>query len=68
MAINRETYALSKAYTDKMIKESGGTTDYAQLSNKPKINGVTLNGDKSGKDLGLSTTYTVEEDTLVISV
>lgn len=37
--------------------ESGGTivnTDYDALFNKPKINGVTLSGDKSFEDLGLS--------------
>lgn len=32
----------------------GGTTNYNALSNKPKINGVTLTGDLSGDDLGLS--------------
>lgn len=26
---------------------SGGTTDYNELSNKPKINGVTLTGNKT---------------------
>ena len=67
MAINRETYALSKAYTDRVIKEHGGSNNYNDLSNQPKINGVTLIGNKSGKDLRLSTTYTVEEDTLIIS-
>lgn len=28
---------------------SGGTSDYAELTNKPKINNVTLNGDKTAK-------------------
>lgn len=32
----------------------GGTTDYTYLTNKPQINGVTLNGDLSGNDLGLA--------------
>ena len=31
----------------------GGTTNYNDLMNKPKINGVILSGDKSWKDLGL---------------
>ena len=31
----------------------GGTSDYSQLSNKPKINGTTLSGDQSASDLGL---------------
>lgn len=33
---------------------SGGTSDYSELSNKPKINNVTLSGDKSAADLGLA--------------
>lgn len=52
---------------------SGGTDDYTQLNNKPKINNVTLTGNKTSSDLGLasaaalndkadkSTTYTKEE-------
>lgn len=31
----------------------GGTTDYSDLSHKPRINGVTLTGNKSTADLGL---------------
>lgn len=33
----------------------GGTSDYTDLSNKPSINGITLNGNKSASDLGLGT-------------
>lgn len=33
---------------------SGGTTDYSQLENKPSINGVILNGNKTAEDLGLA--------------
>lgn len=33
----------------------GGTSDYADLSNKPSINGVTLSGNKSASDLSLGT-------------
>jgi hypothetical protein len=37
---------------------SGGTTDYRDLSNKPQINSVTLSGNKSLSDLGITdTTY-----------
>jgi len=32
----------------------GGTTDYSALSNKPSINNVTLSGNKSLADLGIS--------------
>ena len=38
--------------------ESGGTTDYSELENKPSINDVELSGNKSAEDLGL---YTKEE-------
>lgn len=31
-----------------------GTNDYNQLINKPKINGVTLSGDKSSEELGIN--------------
>jgi hypothetical protein len=31
----------------------GGSSDYADLTNKPKINNVTLSGNKTGADLGL---------------
>ena len=31
----------------------GGTSDYSDLSNKPKINGVELSGNKSASDLSL---------------
>lgn len=33
---------------------SGGVTDYTQLENKPSINGITLNENKSLKDLGIN--------------
>lgn len=38
----------------------GGTSDYSQLSNKPSINGVTLNGNKTSTDLHLNSVRTVE--------
>ena len=31
----------------------GGVSDYTELSNKPKINGVELSGDKTSADLGI---------------
>jgi len=36
----------------------GGTSDYTDLANKPKINGTTLRGDKSSTDLGLQAEIT----------
>ena len=41
-------------YLEKIANGSGGTDDYSDLSNKPKINNVTLDGNKSWADLGLS--------------
>ena len=43
---------------------SGGTTDYTDLTNKPKINGVTLSGDKSAADLSLATNNPATVSTL----
>lgn len=40
-------------YLEK-IANGGGTSDYTDLTNKPKINNVTLDGNKSWADLGLS--------------
>lgn len=38
----------------KGLKGGGsGTTDYNALSNKPKINGITLTGEKTGQELEL---------------
>ena len=36
----------------------GGTTDYSDLDNKPRINNVTLSGNKSASDLGLQAPIT----------
>lgn len=43
---------------------SGGTSDYTELTNKPSINNVTLNGNKSLSDLGIqpSGNYLTESD------
>lgn len=35
------------------IPEAGGTGNYSELINKPKINGVELDGEKSLEDLGI---------------
>lgn len=32
----------------------GGTTNYEDLTNKPKVNGVTLSGNKTSADLGIT--------------
>lgn len=38
---------------------SGGASDYNSLSNQPKINGVTLTGNKTAEDLELATASAV---------
>lgn len=44
---------LSDDGTYKEVKGSGGTSDYLDLDNKPSINNVELNGNKSLEDLGI---------------
>ena len=48
MALDLPSYLMGKSRGG-----GGGTSDYSQLTNKPSINGVTLNGNKTGADLGL---------------
>lgn len=40
-------------YDTEWVNQSGGTSDYTDLTNKPKINNVELNGNKSLADLGI---------------
>ena len=47
--------------------ESGGTKDYAELENKPKINGVELNGDLTPAELGFVMGGGVSEEWEVIA-
>lgn len=42
----------------------GGTNNYAELDNKPSINNVTLIGNKSLSDLGITNTYYVHEQNI----
>jgi len=44
----------------RTLKEFDGN-DYAHLNNKPSINGVELNGDKSLEDLNIKQTYTADD-------
>ena len=56
---NGEMYKCVKVEDDKytwvkMISEdSGGNQDYTTLTNKPKINGVELSGNKTAEELGI---------------
>lgn len=43
----------------RTLKEFDG--DYTHLSNRPSINGVELNGDKSLEDLNIKQTYTADD-------
>ena len=61
-----------KDWVDTGVAASGGgcgTTDYTSLSNKPQIGGVTLEGNKTAKDLGLQPAgdYAKKEDIPTIS-
>ena len=42
------------AKLEDKIPENSGTTDYTALTNKPKINGVTLEGNKTAEELGMT--------------
>lgn len=42
---------------------TGGTDNYNKLSNKPKINGVELSGNKTLEDLGIKQDYTANDIT-----
>lgn len=47
---------------------SGGSSDYSDLENKPKINGVELAGDKSLEDLGITAGNGIKIENGVISL
>lgn len=44
---------MSMALAQALNGGGSGTSDYSQLSNKPQINGETLDGNKTSADLGL---------------
>ena len=47
---------------------SSEASSYTELTNKPQINGVTLNGNKTGVDLGLTpSTVTIDTASVTIS-
>jgi hypothetical protein len=48
-------YILSKAYTNQAIQQAviEGVKNYNLLENKPKINDVILQGDKTLEELGV---------------
>lgn len=48
-----DTIARALAIKAQQGGGSGGTSDYQELTNKPSINGVVLEGNKTSSDLGL---------------
>lgn len=51
---NEKGEKLYQVVLDPKTGGSGGVSDYDLLVNRPKINGVTLTGNKTSSDLGLS--------------
>ena len=47
---------------DVMDGQGGGTSDYTSLTNKPQINGNTLEGDQTAEQLGLATPSDIPDD------
>lgn len=58
---NEETVNLEIDSTVIIAGGGGGTSNYIDLSNKPKINGVTLEGDKTAEELGIDVAGEVAE-------
>ena len=59
---NEETVNLEIDSTVIVAGEGGGgTSDYTYLSNKPKINGIVLEGDKTAVELGIDVATEVAE-------
>ena len=55
--IPAEPITREEAYLDYIAKHGGGgggTGDYDNLENRPKVNNITLTGNKSASDLGLA--------------
>lgn len=53
--------------TGMLLAGPSGTSDYEQLSNLPKVNSVTLKGNKSLPDLGIPTSLAGQSDTDITS-
>ena len=62
-----DTIARALAIKAQQGGGSGGTSDYQELTNKPSINGVTLEGNKTSSDLGIETGVTEEQLTQTIA-
>ncbi len=53
----------TKGYVKKHSGGGGGTTNYSELTNKPQINGVTLDGNKTSEQLNITASLTLTECT-----
>lgn len=62
-----DTIARALAIKAQQGGGSGGTSDYQELTNKPSINGVVLEGNKTSSDLGIETGVTEEQLTQTIA-
>lgn len=56
----------NETFVDSNVSAAGEGSDYEQLTSKPKINSVTLQGDLSPTDLGLATAQPLSGKTIVI--
>lgn len=56
LEVSRDPVSAMEVATKQYVDNSGGggTSDYTQLSNKPQVNGVTLTGNKTTSQLGIS--------------
>ncbi len=50
----------TKSIELKVLRGSGGTSNYNALTNKPQINEVELSGNKSIEELGITTMTNLE--------
>lgn len=62
-----DTIARALAIKAQQGGGSGSTSDYQELTNKPSINGVTLEGNKTSADLGIETGVTEEQLTQALA-
>ena len=65
LMFDAETYATALAYF-KAHGGGGGTNDYDDLNDKPQVNSVTLSGNQTSTDLGI-TQATIIGHALVIN-
>lgn len=60
MSVSNQTFSI-KLGSKGSSGGGGGTSDYDDLDNKPKIEGVTLTGNKSASDLGLASSSDIPD-------